>query len=125
MSLPTITVLEECADFSKTVEPFIPQLYELPRELLDRITNPGELLKLYVETNPLVSAFAFSLFLGLLFFILAELNQNYSQVDRAWSILPNIYIIHFAVWARLAGVSHQRLDLAAVFSIIWSVWPSI
>lgn len=120
-ALPHVGKLEECADFSKTVSPFLPQLYDLPNKILENITNPQGLLQVYVETNPLIFGFAVSIFLGAIFLVAAELNRNWSQVDRAWSILPNLYIGHFALWARLAGVPSQRIDFVFAATTLWSV----
>jgi steroid 5-alpha reductase family enzyme len=121
MALPNISALEDCADFSKAVQPFIPQLYALPAKFLDVIWSREGLLNLYRETNPLISGFAVSLVLGAVFLVVAEINRNYSQVDRCWSLLPTLYIAHFDAWARLTGVPAQRIDLALLFSTIWSV----
>ncbi|CAH0016514.1 unnamed protein product [Clonostachys rhizophaga] len=117
MALPTLQTISECGDYAKTVEPFIPQLVGLPSNLLN---NTDGLAQLYVETNPLVSAFAASVAFSVAFFIVSELNKNYSQVDRLWSILPNLYVVHLALWARLAGLPHSRIDLIAVFTSLWS-----
>ena len=121
MALPTVNSLQECADYHKTVEPFLPQLYDLPRQLLDSFSDRGALLQLYLETNPFISAGAFSLLLACVFFVVSELNRNFSQVDRAWSILPVVYNAHFALWARLSGGAHHRSDLIAAVTAIWSV----
>lgn len=121
MALPILKSLEECSDFSKTVEPFIPQFYALPAKLADVFAGRESLYRLYVETNPLISGFAISISLGALFLVVAEVNRNYSQVDRFWSLLPTFYIAHFDAWARLAGVPHQRIDSALLFSTVWSV----
>jgi steroid 5-alpha reductase family enzyme len=121
MTLPALISLEECSDFAKTVEPFIPQLYELPKKLLDTVQTGGSLLDLYKTTNPLISGFALSIVLGAVFLVVAEINRNYSQVDRCWSLLPTIYIGHFDIWARLTGVPHQRIDIVLLFSTLWSV----
>jgi hypothetical protein len=120
MLLPALKSLRDCSDYSLTVEPFIPQLYALPARLLDVRSLEG-LTQLYIETNPLLSAFAVSVFLGLGFLIVSEVNRNYSQVDRLWSILPNLYVAHLAIWARLAGLPHSRIDLVAAFTTAWSV----
>lgn len=119
--LPALVSLEQCSDWSKTVEPFIPQFYELPGRLLDTFKTGGSFLELYRTTNPLVSGLACSIFLGAVFLVAAEVNRNYSQVDRFWSLLPTFYIAHFDVWARLNGVPHQRVDAALLFSVLWSV----
>lgn len=121
MALPLLKSIQDCSDYSKTVEPFLPQLYQLPSKLLDNITSPSGLQKLYLETNPLISALGISIGLGFVFLVVSEINRNYSQVDRMWSILPNLYVIHFAVWARLAGLAHSRLDLISVATTLWSI----
>lgn len=121
MALPAVTTFEECADFSKTVAPFIPQLYELPQQLLKSWSNPHELLELYIATNPLISAVAFGLALFPIVWIGSEINRNYSQVDRVWSILPAIFIAHFAAYGHLVGLETERLDTLLVAVVIWSV----
>ncbi|KAM0341945.1 hypothetical protein ACHAPQ_000249 [Fusarium lateritium] len=120
MTLPFVKSLEDCGDYAKTVEPFIPQLYALPRQVLDNIASPDGLRQLYVDTNPLVSGFAISVALGFVFLVVSEINRNYSQVDRMWSILPNLYIVHLSVWARLAGVPSSRVDLISLATTLWS-----
>lgn len=121
MALPVLKSLEECADFSKTVEPYIAQFYELPQRLVASDGSPHGLLALYKSTNPLVSGFAFSLFLGCVFLVVSELNRNYSQVDRMWSLLPTIYNAHFAVWTHVNKLPTQRVDLILFWSVLWSV----
>ncbi|KAM5351316.1 hypothetical protein ACJ41O_004039 [Fusarium nematophilum] len=120
MALPFLKSIEDCGDYAKTVEPFIPQLYALPEQILENLANPSALKQLYIDTNPLISGFAASLALGLIFLVVSEINRNYSQVDRAWSVLPNLYIVHLAVWARLAGLPPSRIDLVAAATTIWS-----
>lgn len=121
MALPHFISLERCAEWSTTVEPFLPQLYELPRRLWDNVAKPSNLFELYKQTNPLVSGFAFSLILGAAFLAVSEYNRNYSQVDRLWSLLPTIYNVHFKIWADLNNLSTQRLNLIVFWSVLWSV----
>ena len=121
MALPVTKTFADCADWSKTVTPYIPQLYDLPQQVLSSITNPLALKTLYVSTNPLISAFAFSCVLFPIFLVVSEVNRNWSQVDRLWSILPTIYNIHYAVYAHAVGLPTKRLDTLAFFSIVWSV----
>lgn len=121
MALPALQRFEDCADWAKTVEPYVPQLYELPSKLLDVVQGRESLVHLYTHTNPLVSGFAISLFLGAVFLVVSEFNKNYSQVDRCWSLLPTFYIAHFDLWARLAGVPSSRIDALLVFGTAWSV----
>lgn len=121
MALPTIKSLGDCADYSIVIEPFLSQLYELPSNVLTTVTNGESLLNLYANTNPLISGFAFSLFLGGLFWIASEANRNYSQVDRFWSLLPAFYNAHFSAWMHLNNLPSQRVDLILFWSVIWSV----
>lgn len=121
MIVPVLKSISDCADYHKVVEPYLPQLYALPQKVLDNGASLAGLQKIYMETNPLVSGFSIAIFLGLVFLITSEINRNYSQVDRFWSILPNLYVVHFAVWARVTGVPHARLDLIAVATTLWSV----
>ena len=121
MSLPVIRSLADCTDIYKTVLPYVSQLYDLPQQIFENITNVQALKVLYISTNPLISAFAFSLFLGPVFLIISEINKNYSQVDRCWSLLPTVYNAHFALYAHAAGLPTRRLDTLLVFSALWSV----
>lgn len=121
MSLPVIKSLADCTVFTKTVSPYIPQLYDLPEQILQSISDPQALKQLYISTNPLISAFAFSLFLFPVFLIASEINKNYSQIDRFWSILPLVYIAHFAIFARAVGLPTQRLDTLCFITTLWSV----
>lgn len=119
-ALPALTRIEQCASWKLAVEPFIPQLYELPNRVL-AISSLEGLRQVYVETNPLIFGLAVSLALAVVFFIVAEFNRNFSQVDRAWSILPNLYVLHYVLWAKLAGVPSQRVEFLASATMIWSV----
>lgn len=121
MSLPVIKSLADCADFEKTVVPYIPQFYDIFQQVLESVTNPQALKILYVSTNPLISAFSISLFLSPIFLLAAEINRNYSQVDRFWSLLPTFYNAHFVLYAHLLGLPTARLDAVLITSVIWSV----
>ncbi|KAK2067547.1 hypothetical protein P8C59_001282 [Phyllachora maydis] len=121
MALPALATLEECADFSKTVTPFLPQLYALPANILNAVANRGSFFDLYTQTNPLITGFGLSLAFGAVFLVVAEINRNYSQVDRCWSLLPTFYVAHFNVWARLLGLPTKRLDTILLFSTLWSI----
>ncbi len=121
MALPVIKTFTDCTDFSATVAPFIPQLYDLPQQIFQSVANPSALRQLYISTNPLISAFALSLFLAPVFLVVSEVNKNYSEVDRCWSLLPTLYNAHFVIYAHAAGLSTRRLDSLLVCSTIWSV----
>ncbi|PNP57943.1 hypothetical protein THARTR1_02101 [Trichoderma harzianum] len=121
MALAHVKSLQDCVDYSKVVEPFLPQLYQLPYRIWESIDSLDALRELYVTTNPLISGFAASLAVGLLALVVSEINRNYSQIDRLWSILPNLYVVHIALWARVAGLPHGRVDLIAICTTIWSI----
>ncbi|KAH7041202.1 uncharacterized protein B0I36DRAFT_20530 [Microdochium trichocladiopsis] len=120
MAIPTVKTLEQCSEWSRVVEPYIPQLFDLPGKVLGAATSPAALVELYKATNPLISGFAFSVALGFVFLIVSEINRNYSQVDRMWSLLPTIYNAHFATWTHLHGLPSDRVDLVLAWSILWS-----
>jgi steroid 5-alpha reductase family enzyme len=111
----------ECASFKLTVLPYLAQVQWLPASLREAGRNLDSLKEVYLATNPLVSALALCSVLAGIFFLAAEINRNFSQVDRLWSILPAVYNVHFAAWARLAGIRTQTLDTIAVISVLWSV----
>ena len=120
-ALPLVKTLQDCADFSKTVQPYLPQLYDLPHAIATHITDVQALQHVYATTNPLMTAIAFALFASPVVLLVAEVNRNYSQVDRLWSILPVIYNVHFNVWAHINGLPTKRLNHVMAVSIIWGV----
>ena len=121
MALPQLQSIADCADISKVILPFVPQLTSLPTKILEAGKDVDALQEIYLNTNPLATAVAFSLFLVPLFLVASEINRNYSQVDRFWSILPAVYTGHFAVWSRLNGLSISEVNTAFFFILIWSV----
>lgn len=118
-ALPLVKTLDDCADYSKTVAPFLPQLYDLPYQIAAHITNWQELQLIYVSTNPLITTLALALFLTPVVLAVSEANRNYSQVDRLWSIIPVIYNVHYGLWAHLNGLPTQRLNHVLAVSLIW------
>ena len=121
MALPVVKTALDCSDFSRTVTPFLDQLRPLAGIVIEAIANPAALKQIYLDTNPLISAFAFSLALSPIFLIVSEINKNYSQVDRVWSILPTLYNAHYVIYAHLMGFETKRLDTLLAASCIWSV----
>ncbi|KAF2432032.1 DUF1295-domain-containing protein [Tothia fuscella] len=124
ISLPVLKVAQDCADFSLTVRPYIPQLLELPNKIAAIASSTNgfeEFGTLYLNTNPLVFGFAISLLLAPIFLIVSEINKNYSQVDRMWSILPTLYIGHYTLWAHKNNLPTQRLDNVLAFAAIWTI----
>lgn len=121
LPLPAIVSVSEAAELGRTVWPFVPQLLSLPKTLIEVGSDWESLKEVYLATNPFVTAIAFTLALVPILVIISELNRNYSQVDRLWSILPSIYNVHYALWAHLAGLPTEKVKTVAIFSLIWSV----
>lgn len=121
MALPVVRTLTECADYFSTVAPYLDQLRAVPQVVFDSMANPAALKQVYLDTNPLLTSLAFAFAISPIFLITSEINRNYSQVDRFWSILPTIWNIHYAVYGHLAGVDSTRIDAAAAVSTLWSV----
>jgi hypothetical protein len=121
LPLPRVESLLDYTSFELTVAPYLSQLQWLPDSLREAGTDVYSLRAVYLATNPFVSALAVCGVLAGLFFLAAEINRNYSQVDRFWSILPAVYNVHFALWARLSGIQTQTLDTIAVVTVLWSV----
>ena len=120
-ALPVLTNLPDCATYSKVFEPFIPQLYSLPSQVYNNIGDTEALKQIYISTNPAISGLAFAIATFPVFFIVSEINRNWSQVDRVWSILPTLFHIHYATWARLNGMSTERVDSVLGFSVLWTL----
>ncbi|KAF2744858.1 DUF1295-domain-containing protein [Sporormia fimetaria CBS 119925] len=119
-ALPVVKTLPECADFVKTVGPYIPQLYTLPQQVYAHITDLGTLKNIYLYTNPLITAFALAIFfIAPLALIAGEVNKNYSQIDRFWSIIPVVFNAHYSLWAHMAGFPTHSVDRAMAVSVIW------
>jgi len=120
MALPVVKNVLECADYSSTLEPYLYELRPLPGVVVEALTNVAALEQVYLDTNPAITSIAFSLALAPIFLVVSEVNKNYSQVDRMWSILPTIYNVHYAFYAHLAGLDTTRVGAVALASTIWS-----
>ena len=127
LPLPPVLSATECAQFGSGFAPYVfsSQLTSLPSRVLEAGANLDNLKEIYASTNPFVTVLAFALVLSPVFVILSEINRNYSQVDRVWSILPAVYNAHYAIWARMAGLPTSRLDSVALFTLFWGVRPNI
>ena len=53
--------------------------------------------------------------------LLSVVTQEHSWTDRAWSILPPVYLWVFAVTAMSAGSADPRLVVMAVLGTLWGV----
>jgi steroid 5-alpha reductase family enzyme len=126
-AIPTIKSLSDAANFDIAVRPFLYQLQTVPVQVIDIVARSDgsvpvfeSLAGLYTQSNPLVLAFMLSVVLGGVFFLAAEVNRNYSQVDRFWSILPFIYVAHYFAWARSNGIASPKLLAALTIVGAWS-----
>jgi hypothetical protein len=106
LPLPGVGTPADCSNWNLTVEPFIPQLYELPGKFIQNASSLESLKQLYISTNPLIMGFAISLALAPVFLVISEINKNYSQVDRVWSILPSMLACHHLIPHQLMLSSH-------------------
>ncbi|KAK2737250.1 hypothetical protein FQN57_000417 [Myotisia sp. PD_48] len=57
MALPALQSVADCADFSETISPFIPQLVSLPARIAEVYQDAAAAQQLYLTTNPLITAF--------------------------------------------------------------------
>ena len=121
MPIPAISSLTDSTDYYKTVAAYTPQCYDVPRQFYHSINSVEALKSLYLTTNPLVSGLSFAVTSSVVFLLAAEINRNYSQVDRFWSILPTVYNAHFTLYAHVTGIPTERLDALLAASILWSV----
>ncbi|GAN10504.1 DUF1295 domain protein [Mucor ambiguus] len=84
------------------------------------LKDPSQLITLYKETDPLESSLYFSSALTIVHYIMSEITKNYSQVDKAWSILPGLYAWHYTIHDYLLNGSFRpRLLVGAILISIW------
>jgi len=119
LPLPTLSSPSDITDFSKTVTPFLHQL-SIPH-IQPLLTGQVAVKEWYLSTNPLITALHFALVVALITLAASEINRNYSQIDRLWSLLPAIYVGHYTLFAHMNGLDTQRLDTLTAFSLLWSV----
>lgn len=72
----------------------------------------------HAAIDPLTTALWVCAALTLACWILSVVTDDYSQVDRLWSILPVLYIVHFAAHASFANA---RLVLMTVLAGLWGL----
>jgi steroid 5-alpha reductase family enzyme len=75
-----------------------------------------ELIELYRSTDPLMSALVAAGLLSVWCWVASLLTGNYSQVDRLWSILPVLYVFHFAAHGSFTDL---RLALMTTLAVLW------
>ena len=126
-SLPSPLSLEAAASYELTVAPYFEALKAYPYALLEAFQSKAPLSALstlYATTNPLITSAAIAIGLIPIFFITSEVNRNWSQVDRVWSILPVVLNGQYALWKQASGASNggiSRVELAAMVLVVWGV----
>ncbi|KAI7864819.1 hypothetical protein BDF14DRAFT_1830869 [Spinellus fusiger] len=84
------------------------------------IAHPDLIVKCYLATDPLFTGLLAVVVFSTIHYIVSEITKNYSQVDKAWSILPPVYAWHFALHDYLnRGYFHPRLLTAAIMITVW------
>ncbi|KAI9027704.1 hypothetical protein DFJ74DRAFT_660200 [Hyaloraphidium curvatum] len=98
-------------------------------------TSLDALKNVYLNEDPLVTAIWACLFLMAECFVVAIITDDYSQVDRQWSIVPFVYAWHFALHANpmlltalselrvppAADLTNPRVVLIAVLTTLWGL----
>lgn len=75
-----------------------------------------DLLEFYRSTDALTLALYACALAAVWCWIASLVTGNYSQVDRLWSILPVLYVFHFAVHG---GFTDARLALMTSLAVLW------
>jgi steroid 5-alpha reductase family enzyme len=76
----------------------------------------SDLLDLWSAANPFALALVAAALSAAFCWVASLVTGNYSQVDRLWSILPVLYVVHFAAHA---GFGDPRLNLMAALALLW------
>ena len=80
-------------------------------------------INFYCKRDQDTSGFILSLLCGLLCYILSKITGNFSWVDRLWSIVPTIYILHFSIYRSFCEnlPFNERQILMCVLSSLWTI----
>ncbi|CCG83210.1 Steroid oxidoreductase superfamily protein [Taphrina deformans PYCC 5710] len=114
--LPVLYDVQDAADWTKTIAPFIGQFWEIERVFYGELSP----WRYFVTTNPIVSWIHLFLFWVTLSFTLSLVTGNYSWVDRFWSIIPTSYTTLLFVRGYFSGSDINGL-LHARFVIVWGM----
>ena len=122
--LPDLTSLADAASYKITVKPFLQDFWSFEKVLY----GEQSFFQYYITANPLIVAFELCLCYMVVVWILSMATDNYSWVDRGWSIIPTTYSVHFVVRAFLTPVSgrnkngllHARLVIFMGMQLLWS-----
>lgn len=95
----------------------------LIRDQLRSNWNPYDILPLYLEIDLVTLCIILMLFFSALCLILSLITNNYSHVDRLWSIVPSIYVFHFTVYPfliRQEAIPTRQIVMQGL-SLLWSL----
>ncbi|KAK7208403.1 hypothetical protein BZA70DRAFT_254568 [Myxozyma melibiosi] len=79
------------------------------------------LKEFFVNSHPYTAAALLHVAVMGLTFVIGTLQDEYSQVDRIWSLLPAFTIIMYTVHSYLNGIAASRLWIYTIIVVIWSV----
>lgn len=115
-SLPALDPLSDATIYSRAVEPFLYQFYEVERFLYGEIS----LWTYFKETNPFVLGLHLCLLWTVFTMTASILTENWSWTDRFWSITPTSYVTLLVVWSEIHGIRCPRLLLFWSLHLLWS-----
>ncbi|KAI8341737.1 hypothetical protein BC941DRAFT_499290 [Chlamydoabsidia padenii] len=88
--------------------------------LQELVSNCTLFRESYRHVDPFSEALVFVGAISVIHYLVSVASNNYSQVDKAWSILPIVYAWHFFYNDYLnRDTIHPRLLLAAVLITLW------
>ncbi|KAI9320730.1 hypothetical protein BX666DRAFT_1875333 [Dichotomocladium elegans] len=86
------------------------------------VKDPGIIFEYYKSTDAFIIALEAMTVFMIVHLVVGEITRNYSQVDKAWSILPGVYAWHYTIHDYLnRSEFHPRLLLGAILISIWGV----
>eukprot|EP01102_Stenamoeba_stenopodia_P002311 TRINITY_DN12107_c0_g1_i1.p1 TRINITY_DN12107_c0_g1~~TRINITY_DN12107_c0_g1_i1.p1 ORF type:complete len:328 (-),score=55.08 TRINITY_DN12107_c0_g1_i1:44-1027(-) len=81
-----------------------------------------EAIRQHLGKDPLVDSLFAALVFSAICWILSVLTQNYSWVDRLWSLLPPFYVIFFTIaHKKKTGDFDDRLLLMSAVTSVWGL----
>jgi len=81
-----------------------------------------EAVRQHLGKDPLVDSLFAALLFSVFCWILSVLTQNYSWVDRLWSVLPPFYVIFFTVYDFKSRGQEKFDERLLIMSAVTSLW---
>jgi steroid 5-alpha reductase family enzyme len=101
---------------------------EIKIKFIDMILKSGNLCQkkefnFYCKVDQDTSGLILSFLCSLLCYLLSKITGNYSWVDRFWSIVPTLYILHFSIYRNICENLDfsERQILIFFLSSLWSI----